>query len=445
MILDENILKTGINAELLAKLIDKHAQELEEYNKMEKYYKGEHEILNRQRASEAAANNKVVCNHAKYITDMTTAYLAGKPVTYTAKNDIDISPVLNEYEEQDISNLDVGIVKSMSIYGRAYELIYITDDTKPRSVKLDVRNTFVVYDSTAEKNPMFGVYYYKKYDVDDNCKGVVCRVYTEDTVMEYESSQEIWNAMELMKAESHYFGGMPIIEYKNNEECQGDFEQIISLIDAYNVLQSDRVNDKEQFVDAFLFLRNIEIDSEQAKKLKEERILIGYDQAAAEYLSKIMSENDIEVLRDCLKSDIHRFSMVPDLSDEVFGNNVSGVAIKYKLLGFEQSVLNKEREVAKGLKKRFILYNNFLSLKGSMQAVPIVDVDIVFTRNLPANELETAQMIGYLKGIVSDATLVSQLGFVTDAEGETEKVREEKALSYREQIEATQELSQRGY
>ncbi len=61
---------------------------------------------------------------------------------------------------------------------------------------------------------------------------------------------------------------------------------------------------KEQFVDAFLFLTGIDLDSEQAKKLREERILMGYEGAAAQYLSKVMSESDIEVLKDSLKKAI---------------------------------------------------------------------------------------------------------------------------------------------
>ncbi len=183
------------------------------------------------------------------------------------------------------------------------------------------------------------------------------------------------------------------------------FEQMIPLIDAYNILESDRVNDKEQFVDAFLFLTGIDLDSEQAKKLKEERILMGYEGAAAQYLSKVMSESDIEVLKDSLKSDIHRFSMIPDLSDQTFGTNLSGVAIKYKLMGFEQHVRNKERYFTKALKQRFELYVNFLSLKGAMEYVPIHRIDVVFTRNLPVNELEISQMVNNLVGIASSETL----------------------------------------
>ena len=193
-----------------------------------------------------------------------------------------------------------------------------------------------------------------------------------------------------------------------------------------------------------MFLVGIELDSEQAKKLKKERILMGYDGASAQYLSKVMTESDIKVLRDDIKEDIHRFSMVPDLSDESFGNNLSGVAIRYKLMGFEQHVKNKERYFANGLKERFALYTSMLSVKSAMREVPVSKVDIVFTRNLPVNELETAQMINNLSGIVSNGTLLEQVPFVSDAEEEQQLVEEEKSKSYSERIKAVEGIARGG-
>ena len=87
-------------------------------------------------------------------------------------------------------------------------------------------------------------------------------------------------------------------------------------------------------------------------------------------------------------------------------------------MGFEQHVRNKERYFAKALKKRFVLYNNFLSLKGSMGFVPVHAVEIIFTRNMPINELETSQMIKNLHGIASSETLLAQLPFVNDPQEE---------------------------
>lgn len=436
MIIDEELIAGEITPQILAKLIEKHSATLERYNKLYNYYKGEHNILHRLKTSEGTANNKIICNHAKYIVEMCVSYMVGNPVTYSASEEYDIEALKNSYLEQDIASLDSALVKAMSIYGRAYELIYSDEHSQPRSLKLNPQNAFICYAQSAAEKPLFGVYYYKQYDLDGYCRGVVCHVYTNTQILTYKSDVDSWAGMRLDRAVSHYFGAVPLIEYRNNEERQGDFEQLISLIDAYNILQSDRINDKEQFVDAFLFLTNCDLDAEQAKKLRQERILMGYDGATAEYLSKVLTEADIKVLRDDIKDDIHRFAMVPDLSDESFGNNLSGVAIKYKLLGFEQHIKNKERNFTHSLRKRFEMYNTFLVLKNSMQTVPTHRVDIVFTYNLPANELEVAQMISYLTGLASNETLLDQLSFVGDAKEEAELAKKEQAESQRATMDA---------
>ncbi len=444
MILDEKLISEGITPDLLYKLILKHNSSLERYEKLRRYYSGEHDIFQRRRSSDSAANNKVVHNYAKYITDMTASYLISVPVTYAASKGYDIEALKNTYFEQDIASVDSELVKHCGIYGCAYELIYADENSKPKSVQISPMQAFVVYNDDCVRIPLFGVYYYKTKNIDDSVSGVVCNVYTDDRIFTYENNTDSWYNMTLTYEGMHYFGGVPLIEYHNNSEMQGDFEQLISLIDAYNILQSDRVNDKEQFVDAFLFLTNIDIDSEQARKLREERILMGYEGAAAQYLSKVMTESDIQVLSDNIKSDIHKFSCVPDLSDESFGNNLSGVAIKYKLLGFEQQVRNKERYISKSLKERFKLYNHYLSIKSLMRNVPVHRVDIVFTRNLPVNELEVAQMISYLQGLVSNETLLEQLSFVSDAKEEAELAKNEQAEKYRAQTQAVEDIAAGG-
>lgn len=434
MIIDESVLKDGITAEILNKLIMRHMSERERLVTLKNYYMGEHRIKDRKKVSDGTSNNRLVCNHAKYIVDMIKSYLVGNPVSYACSEGYDIEAVKNCYLTQDIAHTDCELEKQMSIYGRSYEMIFSDEKSEPKSVCLSPMNTFVVYGTSVVKIPLFGVHYYKRFDINGSVTGVCCIACDKDAVYTFENDSDNFANMKSVKTEKHYFGDVPILEYINNEEKQGDFEQLISLIDAYNILQSDRVNDKEQFVESFLFLTGIDIDSTQAKKLREERILMGYDGAEAKYLSKSLSESDINVLRDNLKQDIHRFSMVPDLSDESFGNNLSGVAIKYKLMGFEQHVRNKERYFSKTLKKRFELYNAFLTTRGSMEYVPVHRVDIVFTRNLPVNELEVSKMINNLNGIATAETLLSQLSFVSDP-------KEEAALASKERAEKTAEES----
>ena len=138
-------------------------------------------------------------------------------------------------------------------------------------------------------------HYYTITDIDGLEVGKVANVYTENEVIKYRSTGG-GSVYEEIERTAHSFGRVPMIEYINNEDKQGDFEQLIGLIDAYNTLMSDRVNDKEQFVDAILFLKNVEVDSEKAKELLTEKIMMSFTpDAEAKYLQKVLNETDVEI------------------------------------------------------------------------------------------------------------------------------------------------------
>lgn len=222
---------------------------------------------------------------------------------------------------------------------------------------------------------------------------------------------------ELDSEQPHIFGDVPLIEYRNNPNRMGDFERVISLIDAYNLLQSDRINDKEQLVDAILCIYNMDFTGEQLTSLKQNRVIAGIpSDGKVEYLTKSLNEAEVDVLRKNIENDIHKISMTPNMSDENFVGNSSGVAIRYKLLAFEQNIKNKERYLEKGLMERFRLYNNILITKSQMPSVvPTEEVDVIFKRNLPSNDYEISQMIMNLLDVVDKETLISQLSFIKDA------------------------------
>lgn len=235
---------------------------------------------------------------------------------------------------------------------------------------------------------------------------------------------------------AHNFGEIPLIEYDNNKYQIGDFEQQIPLIDAYNKLTSDRVNDKEQFIDAILALYGVSLGdgdegTQAAKRLRQMKLLELPEDAKAEYLTRQMDENGAEILRKALKEDIYTFSHVPNLTDENFAGNSSGVAMEYKLLGLEMITKTKERYYRKGLRKRIRLFSNFLGLMNiRVEAMSIVPV---FSRSLPKNLLELAQVVGNLKGTVSQKTLLTLLPFVEDVDSEIEELEEEKQAGMEEQ------------
>ena len=97
--------------------------------------------------------------------------------------------------------------------------------------------------------------------------------------------------------------------------------------------------------------------------------------------------------------------------------------MEYKLLGLQMITGEKEKYYKKGLKRRIELFCNYLNLKAI--AINPNNVKITFTRKLPKNLNELAQMIANLSGKVSTETLIEQLPFVEDAPSEVEKVKQE--------------------
>ena len=85
-----------------------------------------------------------------------------------------------------------------------------------------------------------------------------------------------------MEINPHYFGLVPVVEYKNNEQCLGDYEQVISLIDAYDKLESDSLNDFEQFTDAYLILKGVAADEEELASMRQNRVLLMDEDSSAE-------------------------------------------------------------------------------------------------------------------------------------------------------------------
>ena len=417
-----------VDVHLAVKFITKHKEMTRRLERLRRYYDGHHEVCQRKKQN-GLANNKVVINHASYIANISSGYLAGNPVSY--KSDKDITALSDLLKRADAPTEDSDLALDLAIYGRAFELVYMTnnDVPEPRLAKIDPRNAFVVYDDTVIHDPVFGVTYYPSFNENGNIENYLCCLYTNSYEIPFKLSAA-FGFESIGEFKEHHFGTVPLNEIYNNQNCQGDFEQVISFIDAYNLLMSDRVNDKEQFVNALLLIKGSVLGDDNAEKtetykaIKENGVLELPEGAEAAYLTRQFDESSVEILRNALKKDIHTISNVPDMSDDNFGGNVSGVAMAYKLLGFELMTKTKERFFKEGLRYRLKCLNNILGLRGGK--LEISDIEIVMTRTLPSNNTELANMVSTLSGMVSQETLISQLPFVENAKEEISKLKSEK-------------------
>lgn len=404
--------------------------ELPELQKMEDYYSGKHNILNKKNRTTDKEDAKLIHDYPGYITTIATAYFLGKPISYTLQDDKlkkdfeKLSEYLSTEEEQQ-ENFEHS--ENCSIFGKSYELWYKNVDNTIGNVVVDPRDCFILRDNTVKKEITAAVRWDKTKNKEDKWVYTL-EVYDSTTVTTYEflsesDKKEVPNIKGVTKL--HGFNQVPIIEFLNNKRAFGDFKKVVSLIDGYDETASTSVDDMTDFTDALLVLTNVGgTDKETLKKIKEDKLMLIDDDGDAKWLIKQVNDSYAQNNKNRLNQDIHKFSMIPDMQDKEFSGNSSGVALGYKLLALEQLAAQKEMHFKKAINQRLQLMIDFHNLK-----IKATDIQKVFTRNVPKNLVEAADTAQKLQGIVSHETILSILPFIEDAKVELEKIKAEEDIN----------------
>lgn len=404
------------------------------FQTLEDYYIGNQAI---NRKEEGA---RICGNMCKYIADTITGYMTGNPITYACdETDGNANMIVDLLNRQDSSQVDAEVIKTMSIYGRAFRLVYHADDEDltPKSTVFTPREAFVAYTGTTEPDSVFGAVVYHTTE-DDGSETYMMDLYGRHDVQRWTSKNPDGGWQPIGEPRIHRFGRVPLIEYKNDVQYLSDIEGIISLQDAYNQIMSDRQDDKDAFADAMLLLSGfaLGVDAEEInegkEKLKKQRVLQMTDgNMTAQWLTKTLNEADVQVLADALVSDMHKFARVPNLSDEQFSQNASGVAMQFKLFGTDILAGNKARNFQKGQTRLFKLYDAALhNATASLDYTSSIDfttMRCIFRFSIPTDMNYEAQSLATYKaaGIVSDETLMENCSLVENIQIEKERIAEQ--------------------
>ena len=369
-------------------------------------------------------NNKTANPYASYITDTLVGYFMGEPVSYNAEDKNLLQEINMIFEYNDEADENAELAKDASIFGVAFEELYFSEDDKMiRFKRLDPKEIIPIYDKTIEENLIAVIRYYEDYDFVEDKKSYIIEIIDDIEITRYRTT-DTFSSFTLLENYPHYFGMVPVAVYENNEDQMGDFEKVIDLIDAYDKMESDTLNDFEYFVDAYLALYGFTADAEDIQEMKQNRVLLMDEGTSAEWLIKSENDATTENMKNRLDNDIHKFAKCPNLADEDFASNASGVAIKFKLLGTENLTSIKERKFKKGLQQRLELISMINGLVRT--GFDWRGIEIIFTRNIPSNDTDIANMVNTLSGIVSDETLLAQIPFVEDVEAELERIKQQK-------------------
>ncbi len=308
------------------------------------YEKGIQPINDRVKEVRPEINIKIAENNAAQISDFKISYEFGSPITYVQrskkqvpasdsdKDDMRITALNEMLFEESKASKDVQLARHFKICGVGYRMVKAKRKPFGKSVFdvliLNPLSTFVVYSNDIYQEPVMAC----TYSVQKN-GNTLYGVYTKDTYFEIDNGTRIVNGVKTEGKWSVMNGKgvknipsiIPIVEYVNDYDRMGCFEKVIPILDAINIVNSDRVNDVAQHVQSLLWLNNADIDNDMLGKLREYGIIKTTStngvQAGVHYVETTLNQSETQTLVDYLHGKAMKIAGVPERQENSGGGS----------------------------------------------------------------------------------------------------------------------------
>ena len=401
IVTDEKAITRGNIFEVVQKAMRTHDMNVKDIERLFNYEKGRQDILDRVKEVRPEINHKIVENHAHEIVDFKVGYLLGQPVAYVQRASVDADGnetkddetlnVLNEMlfaEEKQKKDQELGY--NFFTCGVAYKLILPnTDDSSKSDFKLyvlDPRRTFVVYSADFRHVPLLGVTYWVD---EDGIQHFTC--YSDSQVFTFTSAMVLPYSTD-MQVEINGIGIVPIVEYRNDFQRMGAFERVVPLLDAINLVTSDRANGVDQFIQSLLWLNNVDIDADDVESIRNNGLIVTHSTngmtANIEDIKRELDQSSTQSLVDDMYAKILTITSVPARGSTNGGN--TGVALMLGESGWqmaEESAQFSENMFREGEFASLKVIKNIVERSNSNEIteLKISDIEVKFNRNKISN------------------------------------------------------------
>lgn len=381
--------------EVVEKALAVHRKNKAEIQYLYDYYRGKQDIRCREKTVRPEINNKVMVNRANEIVTFKTAYFLGEPIQYISNGGDDSTSKqvkrLNDFMiAEDKISLDKEIVDWMHIAGVGARMI--SPDERPEEngsplkvYTLDPRETFVIYHSGIGHEPLAGVI--RQKDEDGNWQSCV---YTKRLYFEIKSNK-------ISKTKSRTVPYIPIIEYENNSARMGAFEVVLPLLNAINTIESNRVDDIEQFVQSILVFENCEISEEQSKRLKDDLgLMISSDPSKPAKVYRVdgqLSQSGAQTISDDLYDSVLTICGMPNRNGGSSTSDTGAATIMRDGWQAAESRAEDTEKVFNKAERQFLKVALYICRELSDLKLAVSDIKIEHTRNNLSNMQSRMQIL----------------------------------------------------
>lgn len=408
------------------------------YYNNEKYYYGENQyVLNEKKAvvDEGAPDWRIPISYGRKLIKTVSGYMFKPGTTKYVYDDVKFKAEIERIftiNNEPLKTSQTG--RKNSTYGTVYELHYLEKGSPntPKWAIVSPLEIIPIYNYEIDPKLVCFIRFYSVVDSYDP-KGedpshMVVEIYYSDNIIYYKRkteqnkiTKEIVSKLERVDEAINLYRVPPLVIFKNNEELLGDVEPVKKLVDAYDVLMSDGLNEWDRFAWAYLLLVGERLEPEDAKNIKVKRIFENLESKdAVSFLTKDINQEFLRYMSDWIRSEIHNQSHIPDFTAQQGGDRLSGVALDRLVFDLQLLCTEKEELFKQGLYDRFNMINRILKVSEIESELITNNIKIIMDRNRPTDMLQNSQVFTSLDGRgISRKTLIENLvPFVTDSEKE---------------------------
>lgn len=358
------------------------------------YYKGDQPVLYRTKVSNEDICNSIVENHSYEIVQFKVGQTYGEPIQFVSRKEDDATnkavDTLNDYmENANKQEKDIKAGEWQSATGTSFKAAQFSNGDIPfRIVSPTPMNTFVIYNRGTEE-PILSVQELK----DENGKSYK-QCYTDTHECKIVNSQVVdWKL--------HAFGGNPIVEFPNNHERLSDIEIVISMLDAINNMQSNRMDGIEQFVQSWIKFVNCDIDKEQFEKMKMSHALVVKsinkdNKSDVDVMDRELNQTQAQVAKEDVWDNALSILAIPNKQGNTGGDTQGAVELRNGW-DFSKTRAKLKDPIVKSCEKRLAkVVLNIIRIKDHDLGISVRDFDVQINHSPQDNMYTKAQTLQLL-------------------------------------------------
>lgn len=438
-------MNTITDSSIIEDLINSH--DISEMVKGEKYYYNESDVLERQRyywkdkqrqVDETKPNIRIPHNWHKLLVDQKVSYLVSTPPIFQVEDEKNksheerLNLILGE-EWHDTLN-EIGTDSSNK--GTDWLHVYIDREGLFKFVIIPPEEVVPIYDTSLEEDlEAILRYYFVEVNGDPRIR---VEWWTRERVTFYIQNKDgvfVADDTEEQNPDYHYYynkkghgwGKVPFIEFPNNSKRVSDLKFYKELIDAYDSNVSDLGNDLEEVQEVLTVLKgydgtNLSEFNDNKRYYKAVKVSESGDVTKLEM--KIPVEAKREMLNR-LEENIFLFGQGVNVKTDKFGDNASGVALKFLYASLDLKASTMERKFRRSVKRLLWFATEYINIV-EKKKYKSTDVQVTFKKTMIANDKENVEIANASKGIISDETIIANHPWVENVSLEMERLEQGK-------------------